>query len=158
MVRVALLIRDRDLAARLELHLRGKDYQAVVLDKAATVLGMLYADPPDILLIDLAEEDGDAGKKMLEELRHDSYFSMMPIIGLLPETLISPERLSTYPLDDFVTHPINYSVLFSRIALAAQRIRRILDNNPLTRLPGNTSIQIAIEKAIGEPMAFSMAI
>ena len=153
MIRVALLVREEGLAGRLELHLRSKDYQAVVLDKASAALGMLYADPPDILLIDITEEDAADSKKILDDLKHDSYFSMMPIIGLLPEGLMSPERLAGYPLDDFITHPINYPILFSRIALATQRIRRVLDNNPLTRLPGNTSIQIAIERAIGKPLA-----
>jgi GGDEF domain-containing protein len=153
MFRIALLVKDEGLASRLELHLRSKDYHAVVLDNASSALGMLYADPPDILLIDIAAEDAAASKNILDDLKHDSYFSMMPIIGLLPEGLISPERLAGYSLDDFITHPINYPILFSRIALATQRIRRVLDNNPLTRLPGNTSIQIAIERAIGKPLA-----
>ena len=153
MFRVALLVQDEGLAARLELHLRSKDYQAVVLDNASSALGMLYADPPDILLIDIAAENAITNQKILDDLKHDSYFSMMPIIGLLPEGLVTPERLAGYSLDDFTTHPINYPVLFSRIALATQRIRRVLDNNPLTRLPGNTSIQIAIERAMGKPLA-----
>lgn len=153
MFRVALLTKDVDLASRLELHLRSKDYQAVVLENAASALGMLYADPPDILLIDIDEAETESTKSILDELKHDSYFSMMPIIGLLPETLISPEKLESYLLDDFITHPINYPILFSRITLAKQRISRVLDNNPLTRLPGNTSIQIAIEQAIGKPLA-----
>jgi GGDEF domain-containing protein len=153
MFKIALLVKDKDLAARLELHLRGKDYQAVVLGNFTAALGMLYADPPDVLIIDFVEEDAITRNKILDDIKHDSYFSMMPIIGLLPEGLISPEQLSGYPLDDFITHPINYPVLFSRVALALQRISRVLDNNPLTRLPGNTSIQIAIEHAIGKPLA-----
>lgn len=153
MIRIALLVKDEDLANRIGVHLRSKDYQAVVLDNASTALGMLYADPPDILLIDIDEADAESSKNILHELKHDSYFSMMPIIGLLPESLINSERVSGYLLDDFIAHPINYPALFSRIALAIQRISRILDNNPLTRLPGNTSIQIAIERAIGKPLA-----
>lgn len=153
MIRIALLVKDEDLANRIGVHLRSKDYQAVVLDNTSTALGMLYADPPDILLIDIDEADAESSKNILHELKHDSYFSMMPIIGLLPESLINSERVSGYLLDDFIAHPINYPALFSRIALAIQRISRILDNNPLTRLPGNTSIQIAIERAIGKPLA-----
>ena len=103
MFRVALLVEDEGLAGRLELHLRSKDYQAVVLDGASSALGMLYADPPDILLIDIAEEDASISRKILDDLKHDSYFSMMPIIGLLPERSISPEQLASYPLDDFIT-------------------------------------------------------
>jgi DNA-binding response OmpR family regulator len=90
MFRIALLVKDEGLASRLELHLRSKDYQAVVLDNASSALGMLYADPPDILLIDIAADDAAASKNILDDLKHDSYFSMMPIIGLLPESLILP--------------------------------------------------------------------
>lgn len=153
MFKIALLVKDKDLAGRLGLHLRSKDYQVVVLGNITAALGMLYADQPDVLIIDFVEEDAVTRDKILDDIKHDSYFSMMPIIGLLPEALISPERLSGYLLDDFITHPINYPVLISRIALALQRISRVLDNNPLTRLPGNTSIQIAIEHAIGKPLA-----
>lgn len=153
MLRIALLITDDDLAGRLELHLRGKDYQTILLNNAASALGMLYADPPDILFIECGEKDIGASRRLIAELKQDNYFSMMPIIGLLPGSLVSPESLGDFPLDDFITQPVHYPVLFSRIALATQRIRRVLDNNPLTRLPGNTSIQIAIERALGKSLA-----
>jgi len=153
MPRIALLVQDPDTARRLELHLHSKVYQVVVLQQTSSALGMLYADPPEILLIEITEAEAGDTKAFLEELKHDSYFSMMPIIGLLPNSLVSPEQLERYPLDDFITYPINYPLLLSRVALAEQRIRRILDNNPLTRLPGNTSIQIAIERALGKPLA-----
>jgi diguanylate cyclase (GGDEF)-like protein len=58
-----------------------------------------------------------------------------------------------FPLDDFVSLPLHYPELFSRILLSFQRLQRIFDNNPLTKLPGNTSIQFAIEQALGKPMA-----
>jgi len=64
-----------------------------------------------------------------------------------------PALWDTYPIDDFVSSPIRYAELLSRIALSMQRLQRIFDNNPLTKLPGNTSIQRAIERALGKPMA-----
>jgi diguanylate cyclase (GGDEF)-like protein len=56
-------------------------------------------------------------------------------------------------LDDVIAMPLDYGELFCRITLALSRLKRIFDNNPLTRLPGNTSIQRAIEDAMGHPMA-----
>lgn len=151
-LRIALLIQDKEVSSVLELRLQSKDYQTVILNKPSATLGLLYSDPPGLLLVDLCTTERDNLYKMIKELKSDNYFSMMPIIGILPEKNMDTVDLEECPFDDFIQHPINYPELFSRITLSRHRIQRILDNNPLTRLPGNTSIQQAIEKSLGKPM------
>jgi diguanylate cyclase (GGDEF)-like protein len=56
-------------------------------------------------------------------------------------------------LDDYVHLPLDFNELFCRISLSLSRLKRIFDNNPLTRLPGNTSIHRAIEDAMGRDVA-----
>ncbi len=150
--RIALLSRDHTLHAHLELRLESKGYQVVSLPEPSQVLGFIYADPPDLVLIDLSGED-PSFKQILRDLKQDSYFSVVPIVGLIAGTDVETTAWDQYPLDDFVSLPINYSELFSRILLSFQRLQRIFDNNPLTKLPGNTSIQLAIERALGKSMA-----
>jgi diguanylate cyclase (GGDEF)-like protein len=70
-------------------------------------------------------------------------------MGLLAPGLCATLDWAHCPLDDFIILPLNFNEFFSRISLALFRLKRIFDNNPLTRLPGNTSIQMAIEAAIG---------
>ena len=105
------------------------------------------------LSLSISPNRGDAVREILGELKEDSILSVIPIIGLMKEADEDPALWDTYPIDDFVSSPIRYAELLSRIALSMQRLQRIFDNNPLTKLPGNTSIQRAIERALGKPMA-----
>lgn len=150
--RVALLSGDQQLHKRLELRLQSKDYQVVSPPEPSQVLGFIYSDPPDLVIIDLATPN-PRFHQALQELKQDSYFSTIPVIGLISEGAAEGMEWDRFPLDDFVSHPVRYPELFSRIRLSLQRIKRVFDNNPLTRLPGNTSIQQAIERALGKPLA-----
>lgn len=150
--RIALLSRDRDLYYHLAIRLESKGYQAVTIPDPSQVLGFVYADPPDVIIIDLSTSDS-AFEGVLNELKQDNYFSVIPVIGLIRYADVETMVWKQFPLDDFVSHPINYPELFSRIVLSLQRIQRIFDNNPLTKLPGNTSIYRAIEQSLGRDLA-----
>ncbi len=151
-IRIALISQDKSLLSRLELRLQSRGYQVVQIESLAGVLGFLYADPPDLVIINLASLD-EASQQVIHDLREDSYFSVIPLIAVLDRLPEDSFDWSALPVDDFVVQPLNYDELFRRVNLAMQRIQRIFDNNPLTRLPGNTSIQHAIDKALGKAMA-----
>jgi diguanylate cyclase (GGDEF)-like protein len=151
-LRIALVSKNHELNTQMELRLQSKGYQVVIFSKISTVLGFIYSDPPDIMIIDLSESDSEI-QKFTKEIKKDNYFSVIPVIGVLGEHMDELFDWESYPLDDFISLPIKYTELFSRISISMQRIQRIFDNNPLTKLPGNTSIQQAVEKALGNPMA-----
>jgi GGDEF domain-containing protein len=136
----------------LKIRLESQGYHVVTLSKLSSVLGFIYSDPPDIIIADLTSAD-DEMQTLLNDIEEDSYFSIIPMIGLVDDSIKELFDWDRFPLDDFVTYPINYNELFCRIELAFKRIHRVFDNNPLTKLPGNTSIQQAIGKAIGKPLA-----
>ncbi len=140
------------LHKHIGLRLRSMGYQVVSLPEPSMVIGFLYSDPPDLIIIDLSATDRQFCD-ILRDLKQDNYFSVIPVIGLIAEPAIELFDWPKYQLDDFVSIPIEYPELFSRIRLSHQRIQRIFDNNPLTKLPGNSSIQRAIADALGKPMA-----
>ncbi|CAG0953626.1 Diguanylate cyclase DosC [Geobacteraceae bacterium] len=151
-LRIIVVAGPRGGDGSLELRLQSKGYQVVTLTAPASVMGFIYSDPPDVVLMDLAAPDGTI-LGIIRSLKDDFFFSTIPVIGMLPELGAEGFDWEEYPLDDFVTIPLNYRDLFNRITLSLRRLRRVFDNNPLTRLPGNTSIQRAIEHAVGKPMA-----
>jgi diguanylate cyclase (GGDEF)-like protein len=151
-LRIALISHDQSLANRLEIRLQSKGFQVISLARHASVLGFIYSDPPDLVIADLAT-GGEETVAVIRELKQDSSFGVIPVIGILAPSSDEGHEWSNLPLDDFVTQPAHFGELLSRIALSQQRLLRIFDNNPLTRLPGNTSIQHAIEKALGKHMA-----
>ncbi|MBI5846463.1 MAG: diguanylate cyclase [Nitrospirae bacterium] len=151
-LRIAVISKDRDFSSQLGLWLEGKGFQPILLHELGSVLGIIYGDPPDVVIADL-RHGGSEIQDLIRDFKGDSYFSMLPVIGIFEENADETFTWSDCPLDDFITHPFNHSVFFSRINLSLQRIERVLDNNPLTKLPGNTSIQNAIEKALGRDLA-----
>lgn len=150
--RITILSSDSQLASHVQLRLHSKGCQAVAMACADSALGVFYADPPDLLIVDLST-DTECGLGFVSTLRSDSFFSAIPIIGLLDAIESEVLDWEHCPLDDFIGLPLNFNELFSRISLALSRLKRIFDNNPLTRLPGNTSVQMAIEAAIGTSTA-----
>lgn len=146
--RITILTSDSQLASHIQLRLQSKGYQSSSLACVDAALGAFYADPPDLLIVDLSA-DSSCGLSIVSKLRSDSFFSVIPIIGLFIAAEEDTPDWQLCPLDDFISLPLDFNELFNRIALAFSRLKRIFDNNPLTRLPGNTSIQMAIEAALG---------
>ncbi len=152
--RIALLCRDAELAEHLAIRLQSRGDHVIRLTEGSQMLGIMFADPPSLMLMDLSRPD-TGSDTLLRDLRDDSYFSAIPIIGLVEGTALEATQWGSMPIDDFVTLPIHYPELFSRLDLAGTRIARVFDNNPLTRLPGNTSIQRAIEQSLGTDVAIA---
>lgn len=149
-IRISIVSSDPQLTSHIQLRLHSKGYQASSMSCVDSVLGAFYSDPPDLLIIDLAN-DAECAVKVVSALRSDSFFSVIPIVGLLAVSDDGEVDWDNCPLDDFVTLPLNYNELFCRINLSLSRLKRVFDNNPLTRLPGNTSIQRAIDGVMGTP-------
>lgn len=150
--RIIILSSDPQLSSHVQLRLHSKGFQVATMACIDSALGAFYADPPDLLIVDLSTQT-ECGYRIVSTLRSDSFFSAIPIIGLLATIDNDSLDWDHCPIDDFIVLPPNYNELFSRISLAISRLKRIFDNNPLTRLPGNTSIQLAIESALGTDSA-----
>ena len=151
--RITILSSNFQLASHIQLSLHSKGCQAATLSCTESALGLFYADPPDLLIVDLATNT-ENGLALISTLRSDSFFSVIPVIGLL--NALEGDALLNWeicPVDDFIAQPLDFNELFCRISLAFSRLKRIFDNNPLTRLPGNTSIQMAIGSALGTDTA-----
>jgi diguanylate cyclase (GGDEF)-like protein len=150
--RIFLLSGADMLESELEQILSERQLVLMTLEPGQDLLGGLYSDPPDLMMIDLSR-DFCARLDMIKTLRNDSFFSTMPIIGLLDSMKSDLLMSQNSPLDDYLILPADADEIVCRIMLSLSRLKRVFDNNPLTRLPGNTSIQRAIEDAIGNPQA-----
>lgn len=150
--RITVIGPGQTIGGSLVIRLQSKGYQVSALSNLTATMGVIYSDPPDLVIVDLSEPVPEMFS-IIKRIKEDCYFSAIPVIGLMGEPPDDSFDWETTALDDFATLPINYAELFCRISLSLCRIQRVFDNNPLTRLPGNTSIQQAIEKVLGLPMA-----
>jgi len=151
-VKTALISFDSAICSEVAAGLLEKGLQIISISDTQGLLGNLYSDPPEVMLVDLT---GDCEKaiSVVHILRGDIFFSTVPIVGLLKKIEWAQMDWEGCPLDDFVVLPLSFNELFHRIHLAVSRIKRVFDNNPLSRLPGNTSIQRAVNESIGKPFA-----
>jgi diguanylate cyclase (GGDEF)-like protein len=151
-LRIALSGKNRAGQEIMQLRLQSRGHQVIPLHDFKSAPGILYLDPPDLIIVDLSEISEEE-EGFLKEMRQESYFTPVPIIALVQNSFMESTEWSKYPIDDFISTPVKYAELFTRIDLSMKRIRRVFDNNPLTRLPGNTSIQRAVEKNLGKEVA-----
>ena len=143
---------DTAFASHVQLHMHTESCPVTIIANEASSLGVLYMDPPDLLLMDFITEPLSSFN-VVSTLRNDSFFSTIPIIGLINDVEEEALDWEHCLLDDVIGLPINFNELSCRISLALSRIKRIFDNNPLTRLPGNASIQRALEATLGTATA-----
>ena len=151
-IRITVIGPAQNMQRTLVLRLQSKGYQVSALSNLAATMGVIYSDPPDIVIADLSEPHPEM-YAIIRDIKKDCYFSAVPILGLMGEHPDDDCNWESTPLDDFVFLPINYPELFCRISLSLCRMQRVFDNNPLTRLPGNTSVHQAIENVLGLPMS-----
>ena len=151
-LRIALDSRNRLGMTALRLKLQARGHHVAPLDDFRNALAGFYLDPPDLVILDLSLP-GEELRQFLKELKMESYFSPVPLVGLIQKGMTEKVEWKAFPVDDFIQRPINYPELFSRIDLSMLRKERVFDHNPLTRLPGNSSIQRAIERLLGQPVA-----
>lgn len=137
------------------ISLEAKGYQLIVSTDIKTAVGLFLEDPPDLLIV----ERGFAGHGELDLVRVANAClqkTNIPIILVLPrEEMCGGLDWSVLPVDDLIERPVAPEELLLRIQLAEARRNRVFDNNPLSKLPGNTSILNAIQNALAasEPMA-----
>lgn len=131
------------------LVLEAKGYQIILCENLSDAVGMILEDPPDLLIT----EKGFAGNKHDHELIMAAKACLqkanIPILLVLEKNDLKTElNWDYYPVDDFMVKPVAPETMLAQITLAEARMVRVFDNNPLSRLPGNTSILRSIQKTI----------
>ncbi|GAB7080298.1 GGDEF domain-containing response regulator [Megalodesulfovibrio paquesii] len=131
----------------------------------AQAMEELYAEPPHLLLVDAHLPDG-SGLELAATVKSENVYRQMPVVVALPEAE-APELLAAQlaggpewecaEVDDFLLRPFAPLELRARLNLAMARARRTLDANPLSKLPGNTSIIQKIQELVDAKAEFGLA-
>ncbi|ADH84973.1 response regulator receiver modulated diguanylate cyclase [Desulfurivibrio alkaliphilus AHT 2] len=128
--------------------LEAKGYQLKVCEQLPEAVALVLEDPPDLLLLEKGFV-GDGDQRLIKAVSGCLQKGNIPIILVLELTELETELdWGVYPVDDIVTLPLVPSLLLARLQLAEARMMRVFDNNPLSRLPGNTSILRAMQRVL----------
>ncbi len=119
--------------------------------------GTLLTSPPD-LLVCCATLPDMSGLEVARLLKGENVYSQVPVILCFTEEEAAKDHnWADMEADDFFVVPCPLDLLRARLDMARNRAARTLDANPLTRLPGNTSIIRHTQGLIDQCRDFALA-
>ncbi|MCX8043264.1 MAG: diguanylate cyclase [Desulfobacterota bacterium] len=145
---IFLIAQDDQLTWNITRILVAHDYRITTCRTITEALGKVYETPPLLIIIHEPLVSGK-GLKQLKSFKKDNLFFHIPVV-----LLVSPawEKQNIdwdeYPVEEYLTTAFRSDELVNRISLCVTRFFRALDPNPLTRLPGNTSILRQIQHCL----------
>lgn len=118
-------------------------------------ISVVLDDPPDMLIMDKGYGNG-LDHDLLNAVKACLQKTNIPIILVVAEEELTGLDWQQYPVDDILVLPVSGKMLLTRVRLAQERMARVFDNNPLSRLPGNTSILHAIADTIAADESYGV--
>ena len=117
----------------------------------------LFNDPPDLLIVDNDIED-IPGLEMVALVKSENVYRQLPVIFAVDHgNLDKGINWAEAEIDELLIRPFTPSVIRARIILTLARASRSFDSNPLSKLPGNTSIIHRIQELIDRKDDFALA-
>ena len=132
-----------------------KTCNPLVFKDLKSALNLIYNSQPDLIIVDLAESNS-LDVRLLNDLKGDPIFGQIPAIAIFADDFGIPswEHLLA---DDYLRKSSAEGELAKRVELGFFRAERIVEVNPLTRLPGNITITKQIQKRIDSGELFAVA-
>ncbi|MHB8770666.1 MAG: GGDEF domain-containing response regulator [Syntrophales bacterium] len=132
-------------------------FRTLVLGGMVSAVDSIYNDIPDLVIAEVAPGDGGM-LESINTLKEDPMFNQLPILAVIgdrPPAVFWEGLL----VEDYLLKADLERDLLARVRLALSRAERVVEINPLTRLPGNISINRQLEDRLvrGQVFAFAYA-
>jgi len=131
-------------------------FEVVTANDGVEAMQAVFETNPDIIVLDynMPRKDGIA---VAQDLKNNPVFAHIPIIIV---TGIGEKRTKlkglSMGIDDYLIKPVDTDELIARIRMILKRNKQVLDTNPLSKLPGNPSIQARVEREIQKGGEFAV--
>ncbi len=130
-------------------------FQVLAFSRIESALDYIYNEIPDLVIVEITTADEPAALR-LNSLKEDPLFSQIPVIAVFRDEPLIAEWESLL-VEDYLSRGDIERELLLRVKLAITRSARVVEVNPLTRLPGNISINRQVQKRLDQGEAFSFA-
>jgi CheY-like chemotaxis protein len=115
-MKTILIVEDVELNRDLLVQLLEDQYRLILAEDGAAALGCAAEAKPDLILMDLSLPRMD-GWETTRRLKADATLAHIPVIVLSAHAMRShEERARASGCDDFLTKPIDETLLFDKIA------------------------------------------
>jgi len=131
-------------------------FEVYIASDGKEAIDKVYEVNPDIIVLDYNMPIKD-GLSVAQELKDNPLFAHIPIIIVTAygEKQAKLKGLSM-GIDDYLIKPVDTDELIARIRMILKRNKQVLDTNPLSKLPGNPSIQARIERVLQSGKKFAV--
>lgn len=146
---------DPDILDVLNLTL-SEYYDVIQAQNGQEGLAVVKQKIPDLIVCDNMMPIMN-GRDFCKSLKKDILLQHIPVIMLTGKGEVQ-DRISGIEagVDDYMVKPFAPDELLARIRMILKRTNRSLDANPLTHLPGNTSITEEIQQLIEKGKSFAV--
>ncbi len=131
-------------------------FEVITATDGVEALKAVFETNPDIIVLDYSMPRKN-GLEVASDLKNNPLFAHIPImiVTAYGEKHAKLKGLSM-GIDDYLIKPVDADELVARIRMILKRNKQVLDTNPLSRLPGNPSIQARVEREIQKGGQFSV--
>lgn len=151
-----VVVISRDLVIRSIVDRILKDsYEVADFSNIQSSLDYIYSAIPDLMVIDIAMDDTFA-ITLLNEMKSDPIFGRLPVLAIFEDQFVIP-KWDYLLVDDYVRRSCLEADILLRVDLCIHRAERMVEVNPLTRLPGNIAINKQIQKRLDDNEFFALA-
>lgn len=152
-----LLSPDPELARLFQSLWDPAEVEWTVIDRGRRAMEIIFNEPPDLLVVDNRLADIKSAE-VAAIVKSENVYRQLPVILCLDaDDLQEPWNWNEIEADDFLVRPFSAVEARERVHLTLCRASRGMDANPLTRLPGNTSIISRIQDLIDRQDDFALA-
>jgi diguanylate cyclase (GGDEF)-like protein len=131
-----------------------KKYDLKIFDSFNQAYYSVYASPPQLIIIAMNAHKQEI--KMIADMQLDNMLSNIPVLFILPADFdfngIKDEK---YFLKDYIKEPLSLNELKYKTETIIYASKSALDANPLTKLPGNSSIMESVKDKLDVNFSFA---
>lgn len=133
-------------------------YRVIDFANIQSSLDYIYNSIPDLLIIDIVsiQDPDSAAASILNEMKSDPIFGQLPVLAVFGDKFVISDWKHLL-VDDYIRKPCIEIDLFAKVGLCIHRTERMVEINPLTRLPGNIAIMKQIQKRLDMGETFALA-
>lgn len=151
---VFIITKNLSILPIIEKNLNIK-YKVKIFEDMQSAISSIFDAFPDLIIAEI-NQGSDPLVKFINDIKTDSIFGQITVLCIIPDDL----HLTIWneiAADDFIRHSDIESDINMRTELSLARLQRIIELNPLTKLPGNISIQKQITQKIQKRDKFAVA-
>ncbi|MBI4226966.1 MAG: response regulator [Candidatus Omnitrophica bacterium] len=153
--RIVIADDEADIRDVLRITLEHEGFEVEEAANGADALALIRRRSPHVVILD-SKMPEMTGEEVCRTLKKDILLRHLPVLLVTAkgETADKVKGLGA-GADDYIVKPFEPAELVARVRMVLRRTTQALDANPLTKLPGNSSIMEELERRLqqGGPMA-----